>query len=89
MSGVTNLLIEAAQRAAAGDAARYQVIAQELRQKHETAIRALLTSDVERIAIHDEIEALIDEFETLCYGITCCAKRRPRPWTRSPRWASA
>ncbi len=78
MSGVTNLLIEAAQRAAAGDAARYQLIAQELRQKHEAAIRALLTSDVERIAIHDEVEALIDEFETLCYGIYVLREASPK-----------
>ncbi|GAB4414377.1 MAG: aspartate kinase [Anaerolineae bacterium] len=78
MSGVTNLLIEAAQRAAAGDSARYQVIAQELRQKHEAAIRALLTSDVERIAIHDEVEALIDEFETLCYGIYVLREASPK-----------
>ncbi len=62
MGGVTNLLIEGAQTAAAGDGARYQAIAYTLRQKHETAIRALLASDVERIAIHDEVEALIDEF---------------------------
>ncbi len=69
MGGVTDLLIQGAQSAAAGDAARYQTNAALLRRKHEDAIRALITSDVERIALHDEIATLIDEFETLCYGI--------------------
>jgi len=78
MGGVTNLLIEGAQTAAAGDGARYQAIAHALRQKHEAAIRALLSSDVERIAIHDEVEALIDEFETLCYGIYVLREASPK-----------
>jgi aspartokinase/homoserine dehydrogenase 1 len=78
MSGVTNMLIEGAQTAAAGDGLRYQVLANELRRKHETAIRALLTSDVERIAIHDEVKALIDEFETLCYGIYVLREASPK-----------
>lgn len=78
MGGVTNLLIEGAQTAAAGDGARYQAIAHTLRQKHETAIRALLASDVGRIAIHDEVEALIDEFETLCYGIYVLREASPK-----------
>jgi len=46
MGGVTDLLIEGARTAAAGDAARYQVIGGQLREKHETAIRTLITSDV-------------------------------------------
>jgi bifunctional aspartokinase / homoserine dehydrogenase 1 len=69
MSGVTDLLIQGAQAAAAGDSARYQINTATLRRKHEEAIRALITSDVERITLHDEIEALVDEFETLCYGM--------------------
>lgn len=78
MGGVTNLLIEGAQTAAAGDGARYLAIAHTLRQKHEAAIRALLASDVERIALHDEVEALIDEFETLCYGIYVLREASPK-----------
>lgn len=78
MGGVTNLLIEGAQTAAAGDGARYQAIAHILRQKHEAAIRALVDSDVERIALHDEVEALIDEFETLCYGIYVLREASPK-----------
>jgi aspartate kinase len=78
MSGVTDMLINGARSAASGDAARYQAITNELRQKHATTIRALLTSDVERIAIHDEVDSLIDEFETLCYGIYVLRDASPK-----------
>jgi aspartokinase/homoserine dehydrogenase 1 len=78
MSGVTDKLIEGARTAANGDSARYQSIANELRTKHAAAIRQLLTSDVERIAIHDEIDSLIDEFETLCYGIYVLRDASPK-----------
>ena len=78
MSGVTNMLIEGAQTATRGDATRYQVLANELRNKHQTAIRALLTSDVERIAIQDEADSLTDEFETLCYGIYVLREASPK-----------
>jgi aspartokinase/homoserine dehydrogenase 1 len=78
MGGVTDMLIEGARMAANGDAARYQFLANELRTKHATAIRKLLTSDVERIATHDEVDALIDEFETLCYGIYVLRDASPK-----------
>jgi len=78
MSGVTDMLIEGARSAMAGDASRYPALAHELRTKHETAIRTLLKSDVERIAIHDEVDALIDEFETLCYGIYVLRESSPK-----------
>ncbi len=78
MGGVTNMLIEGAQTAAEGDAVRYRVLAHELRLTHRTTIRNLLTGDVERIAIHDEVEALIDEFETLCYGISVLREASPK-----------
>jgi aspartokinase/homoserine dehydrogenase 1 len=78
MSGVTDRLIEGARTASSGDSARYQFLANELRNKHTTAIRNLLTSDVERIATHDEVDALIDEFETLCYGIYVLRDASPK-----------
>ncbi|NLX08075.1 MAG: aspartate kinase [Chloroflexi bacterium] len=78
MGGVTNMLIEGARTAAAGDASRYQVLAATLRTMHETPIRTLLQSEVERIALHDEIDALLDEFETLCYGIYVLREASPK-----------
>ncbi|RPI99232.1 MAG: aspartate kinase, partial [Chloroflexi bacterium] len=78
MSKVTDMLIEGARRASAGDSGRYQALANELRSKHTAAIRSLLSSDVERIATHDEVEALIDEFETLCYGIYVLREASPK-----------
>ncbi|NLF77896.1 MAG: aspartate kinase [Chloroflexi bacterium] len=78
MGGVTDLLIEGARTAAAGDAARYQVIGGQLREKHETAIRTLITSDVERIAVFDEVDGLLDEFEKLCYGIYVLRDATPK-----------
>ncbi len=78
MGGVTDMLIEGAHTAAEGNTVRYRVLAHELRLKHRSTIRNLLTADVERIAIHDEVEALIDEFETLCYGISVLHEASPK-----------
>lgn len=78
MSGVTNILIEGAQTAAAGNANRYKVLAEELYNKHAAAIRVLLKSDVERIALHDEIDTLIEQFQTLCYGIYVLREASPK-----------
>ncbi|MBN2306329.1 MAG: aspartate kinase, partial [Anaerolineae bacterium] len=58
--------------------ARYRVIANDLRTKHETVIKNLLSSDVERITIRDEVSGLLDEFETLCYGIYVLRELSPK-----------
>jgi len=78
MSKVTDMLIEGARTASGGDGARYQAIANDLRSKHSAAIRSLIPSDVARIATHDEVDALIDEFETLCYGIYVLRDASPK-----------
>jgi aspartate kinase len=78
MGGVTNMLLEGAHSAASGDGSRYHVLANELRQKHGSAIRSLITSDVERIAIWDEVDSLVEEFETMCYGIYVLREASPR-----------
>lgn len=78
MSKVTDMLIMGAQTAAAGDNTQYKQLAHDLRQKHEDAIRALLTSDVEKVSIRDEIDAMVDEFETLCYGIYVLREASPK-----------
>ncbi len=78
MSGVTNMLIEGAQTAAAGNATRYKGLAEQLEAKHAAVIRALIKSDVERIALHDEIDGLIEEFQTLCYGIYVLREASPK-----------
>ena len=64
MGGVTNMLLEGAHTAAAGNSARYHVLANAMRDKHGEAIRSLITSDVERIAVWDEVDSLVEEFET-------------------------
>src|ERR1019366_3511218 len=47
MAGVTNRLLEAALEAQAGNFDSVQTILQELRAKHETALNALIRSQVE------------------------------------------
>jgi len=54
---------------AAGDAGRYQVIAGQLREKHEGAIRALNASDVDDISVFDEVDGADRRIQKLCYGI--------------------
>jgi len=78
MSGVTDILFEGARTAAGGDATRFRALAHNLHTIHDTAIKDLVTSDVERIALHDEVGALIDEFETLCYSIHVLREASPK-----------
>jgi aspartokinase/homoserine dehydrogenase 1 len=78
MSGVTNMLIEGAQTAAAGDSDRYQVLAAALRDKHLSTIEVLLEPGAEFEALRDEINARIDEFATLCHGISVLHEASPR-----------
>jgi len=78
MNGVTDTLLKAARAAAQGEAAAYQGLVEALRERHRATISALLRSDVERIALHDEVGALHDELETLCYGIYVLREASPK-----------
>jgi len=66
MSGVTNKLIEAGTRAAAGDIAAVDGVFDGLRHQHETAARTLIRSVGAQMCLVEQIAALIDEGRHAC-----------------------
>jgi aspartate kinase len=78
MSGVTDMLIQGAQTAAAGDAQSYKATAGRLREKHAAALAELLAAPEEMAATHAPIEQLIDEFELLCHSVHVLGEASPR-----------
>jgi aspartate kinase len=78
MSGVTDLLIQGAQTAAAGDANSYKTIAAQLREKHAAALAELVVRPEEADATRAGIERLIEEFELLCHSVQVLGEVSPR-----------
>ncbi len=68
MSGVTNLLIEAAQRAAAGDAF-YQEAENTLRVKHHFVAGQFIEDGTERAALARATDERLESFSRLCNSI--------------------
>lgn len=78
MSGVTDLLINAAQQAEAGDESVAQQARQTIETKHEAVILNFLGQTVIQETILAEIQVLLNEFETLCHGIHVLGELTPR-----------
>jgi aspartate kinase len=69
MSGVTNLLIEAAQRAAKGDEMFYRQAEQTLRARHMAVADQLVVSTEDHTAVARLLEERLQEFTRLCSSI--------------------
>ncbi|TWT44590.1 Bifunctional aspartokinase/homoserine dehydrogenase 1 [Phycisphaerae bacterium RAS1] len=70
MAGVTDMLIELAAAAAAGNRAAQHMLLGKLREKHEHAARALSAAD--------RVSPLLDRLETLASGIAAVGELTPR-----------
>jgi aspartokinase/homoserine dehydrogenase 1 len=69
MSGVTNLLIDAARRAADGELAVYEEAEEALRIKHRTIAGHFIKDADHRAALEDELNERLDSFSQLCTSI--------------------
>lgn len=78
MSGVTNSLIHAAKASENGDVSTYRRVAHELRTRHIETATALVSVANRRMRLHDEIRALLDDFEQLCHSIAIMREVTPR-----------
>jgi len=76
MSGVTNLLIDAATAAATGqwDAA----VRQKLMVRHQAVADALVADPARRAAALAEVDRRLERFEKLCYGLSMVHELTPR-----------
>ena len=68
MSGVTNQLIEAATQAQAGNRQSVEMILEQLRQRHDAVVSALIHSVPARIQVNRHMEQIFREGESLCQG---------------------
>jgi bifunctional aspartokinase / homoserine dehydrogenase 1 len=78
MSGVTNLLLEAAYKAENGDEAFAHQARLEIEQKHSQTTLHFLGDSPERNQVLAEIKQLLAEFELLCHGIRVLGELTPR-----------
>ena len=69
MSGVTNLLIDAAQQAARGNATAHHESTAALAQKHQVIIEHFIADGSERAALDRMLEERLQEFDRLCSSI--------------------
>ncbi len=78
MSGVTNMLIAAAGKAAAGDEAVAEALTKTLQTKHRETIEALISDGEQRRELLGEIDALIDRAANYCRGCALLGELSPR-----------
>jgi aspartokinase/homoserine dehydrogenase 1 len=78
MSGVTNLLISAAQQSAQGNPTASQEAITTLRQKHRQVIEEFLTDPTTRTAIERHLDEKLEELERICNGILILGELTPR-----------
>src|SRR5512141_1818250 len=69
MSGVTDILLNAAHNAETGDEETAHQARAAIAQKHAEATLHFLGDTPERAAVMAEINGLLDEFNALCHGI--------------------
>jgi len=77
MSGVTDILLEGAQRAATGDEQTFRALANDLRAKHQTALEGLVEAE-QIMHVQEKIERHVREFEDLCHAVTVLGEASPR-----------
>jgi bifunctional aspartokinase / homoserine dehydrogenase 1 len=78
MAGVTNRLIEAATKCAAGDWARAADVLLQLQRQHEQAVHALIASADKKDQLEERIVQLFDETRHLCQGMAFLGDLAPR-----------
>ena len=78
MAGVTNALLEIAERAVRGDVAHTRAATRALRAKHVEAARGLLPKGPDRAAILDVIDRSLSELEQLAAGLATLRELTPR-----------
>ena len=78
LSGVTNLLLDTASKAVAGDLSGLPDAEQGLLANHETIASALVPDETRRAGVMDEIAGLVHYFVELCEAIAVLGEATPR-----------
>lgn len=78
LSGVTDLLLNSAISAAAGDIQTFRQAAQTLKTKHDAILKSLVTDKTRQEQAGQEINLLILDFANLCQAIGVLGEATPR-----------
>ena len=78
LSGVTNLLIESATRAAHGDMSTYHQSVSILTDRHQALIENLVKNPARKHQVQWEVTHLITDFSNLCQAINVLGEASPR-----------
>ncbi len=81
LSGVTDLLIKSAARAArgaGGDREAWVQAAAQLHQRHHELVQALVTDPERRERVSQEVDDLLADFSNLCHAIAVLGEATPR-----------
>jgi len=78
LNGVTNLLLDSAQKAASGERFVIDANAKELHNRHQVMLDKLIESDVEKRKVGWEINQLIGEFSNLVEAMHILGEASPR-----------
>jgi len=78
LSGVTNLLLDCAENAAAGGTGIIKTTAQQLRDRHNHIITELIDDESAQLNTRAEIDLLIEQFVNLCNAIRVLGEYTPR-----------
>lgn len=78
LSGVTNLLLDSARSAAAGEDEVYRAAAQALASRHNSLLEHCVASPPLRAQVSSEIDSLIADFSALCQAIQVLGEASPR-----------
>ncbi len=78
LSGITDLLLDTARRAAAGETASIESAARQILGRHHQLIATLLADPTRQQGVESEIEALVGHFYSLCQAIGVLGEASPR-----------
>jgi aspartokinase/homoserine dehydrogenase 1 len=78
LSGITDLLLTTATRAAAGEATAIDAASRQILGRHRQITATLLPDAVRQQSVEGEIEALTDHFASLCQAIGVLGEASPR-----------
>ena len=78
LSGVTNLLLDSAEKAAQGSTQELSTAGNRLQAAHFTIAEELITDPSSLARVKEEIAALIESFITLCQAIAVLGEATPR-----------
>jgi len=78
LSGVTNLLLDSAEKAAQGNTQELSTTGNRLQAEHFTIAEELITDPSSLARVKEEIAALIESFITLCQAIAVLGEATPR-----------